>query len=535
MSMTAATRRESDRSAPRLSDLPPTALQTWSAAAIAAVVLVAFIALAPFSGMPLGALNIFFPLLDAFVFVTDLVTAVLLFSQFAIAGSRPLLALANGYLFTGLIVVPHALTFTGAFSPTGLLGANIQTGSWLFIFWHIGFAAALLAYALLSIQNPARTILPARERSAIGWSIAGAIALTCGLTWLATAGAHLLPPIILDGNRISPLVVYPIWLAILISASAVAVLAVRRRSVLDQWLMVVAFVYIGELVFSGLLPSVRFSLGFYAGRVFSIIASSIVLIILLAETTRLYVLLARSHARLQREQGNKLMTLEAMLVAISHEIKQPLGAIELNTAAAQLIVHETPPDIGEIEAIIGDTRDAARRIDETLDGFRSLFGRIELKQQAVNLNEVILDVLKLSRTELKAHGILARTRLTTELPPIYGDGNQLHQLVYNLVHNAIEAMSETSGRDSMLDVRTDIADRGAIVVEVSDNGPGIDPQQQANIFEPFVTTKPHGIGLGLAICRKIVERHGGQISASSVSPHGTIFRIQLNTSRPAAN
>jgi two-component system sensor kinase FixL len=87
----------------------------------------------------------------------------------------------------------------------------------------------------------------------------------------------------------------------------------------------------------------------------------------------------------------------------------------------------------------------------------------------------------------------------------------------------------------MLDVRTDIADRGAIVVEVSDNGPGIDPQQQANIFEPFVTTKPHGIGLGLAICRKIVERHGGQISASSVSPHGTIFRIQLTTSRPAAN
>ena len=108
--------------------------------------------------------------------------------------------------------------------------------------------------------------------------------------------------------------VYPIWLAILISASASSVLAFRRRSVLDQWLMVVAFVYIGELVFSGLLPSVRFSLGFYAGRVFSIIASSIVLIVLLAETTRLYVLLARSHAKLQREQDNKLMNFEAMVV-----------------------------------------------------------------------------------------------------------------------------------------------------------------------------------------------------------------------------
>ena len=109
--------------------------------------------IAPFAGKPLGALNIFFPLLDAIVFVTDLITAVLLFSQFSISGSRPLLALANGYLFTALIVIPHALTFTGAFSPTGLLGANIQTGSWLFIFWHIGFAAALLAYALLAIGN----------------------------------------------------------------------------------------------------------------------------------------------------------------------------------------------------------------------------------------------------------------------------------------------------------------------------------------------------------------------------------------------
>jgi signal transduction histidine kinase len=535
MSITAATGHQSDRSAPRLSDLPPTAFQTWSAVAVAAIVLVAFIAIAPFSGVPLGVLNIFFPLLDAIVFVTDLVTAVLLFSQFAISGSRPLLALANGYLFTALIVVPHALTFTGAFSPTGLLGANIQTGSWLFIFWHIGFAGALLAYALLSISNPAQALLPGREQSAIRWSVAGAIALTCGLTWLATTGAYLLPPIILDANRISPLVIYPIWLAILISASASSVMAFRRRSVLDQWLMVVAFVYIGELIFSGLLPSVRFSLGFYAGRVFSIIASSIVLIVLLAETTRLYMLLARSHARLQREQDNKLMNFEAMLVAINHEIKQPLGAIELNTSSAQLILDQSPPDIGEMQAIIDETRDAARRINETLNGFSSLFGRIDQKRQPVNLNEVILDVLKLSRTELNGHGILARMTLTTELPTIDGNGNQLHQLVYNLVHNAIEAMSETASRDRILEVRTSIGDRGAIVVEVLDTGPGIDPQQLANIFEPFVTTKPHGMGLGLAICRKIVERHDGRISASSVQPRGTNFRVQLRSSSRVAS
>src|ERR1700730_9298397 len=228
MGMTAVIDNESDRSAPLLSDLPPTAFQTWFAVAVAAVALVAFITIAPFAGLPLRALNIFFPLLDAIVFVTDLITAVLLFSQFSIAGSRPLLALANGYFFSGLIVVPHALTFTGAFSPTGLLGANIQTGSWLFIFWHIGFAAALLAYALLTIDNRAQPLSAARAQSAIRWSVVGS------LTWIATAGTHLLPPIVLDTKSISPLVGYPIWLAILISAATLSVLSFRRRSVLNQ-------------------------------------------------------------------------------------------------------------------------------------------------------------------------------------------------------------------------------------------------------------------------------------------------------------
>ena len=292
----------SDRSAPWLSDLAPTEFQTWFAVAVAAFVLAAFVGIAPFSGVPLVALNIFFPLLDAIVFVTDLVTAALLFSQFAISGSRPLLALAIGYFFTGSIIVPHGLTFTGAFSPTGLLGANIQTGSWLFIFWHIGFSAALLAYALLTINNRAQPILPGRAQSVIFLSVVSIVAFTCGLTWLATAGTYLLPPIIVDANRLSPLVVYPIWLAILISALAFSVLAFRQRSVLDQWLMVVAFISIGELAFSGLLPGVRFSLGFYAGRVFSIIAASIVLIVLLAETTRLEATfeIARSTKRMAR-------------------------------------------------------------------------------------------------------------------------------------------------------------------------------------------------------------------------------------------
>ena len=244
----------------------------------------------------------------------------------------------------------------------------------------------------------------------------GLIVLTCILTWLATAGAHLLPPIILGNNTISPLVVYPIWLAILISAATLLILAFRRRSVIDQWLMVVAFVYIGELAFSGLFPSVRFSLGFYAGRVFSVITASIVLIVLLAETTKLHVLLARSNMKLQLEQNNKLMNFEAVVAAITHEIRQPLQAIELNSDSAKLVLDRAPADIDEMQAIVGETKDAARRINETLEGFGSLFGRIEQKRQPVDLNELILDVLKLSRTELNDHKVLAQTTLTIGTP-----------------------------------------------------------------------------------------------------------------------
>src|SRR5207342_2881412 len=154
-------------------DLPPTPLQTRWALAVTAVVLAGFAAVVPIAGRPLVQLNAFFPSLDAIVFVSDLITAVLLYAQFSISRSRALLALATGYLFTALIVIPHALTFAGAFSPTGLLGANIQTGSWLFIFWHIGFSAALLAYAVLREEWFTAHVPQMRVLPAVGCSAAG--------------------------------------------------------------------------------------------------------------------------------------------------------------------------------------------------------------------------------------------------------------------------------------------------------------------------------------------------------------------------
>lgn len=170
-----------------LTTIPPTRGQRGLALAVAAVLLFAFCVTAPFTRMHLPPLDAFIPTLLGIFFVNDLITAVLLFSQFSVGRSRALLILASGYLFAALTVIPFSLTFPGAFSPTGLLGAGLQSAAWLYAFWHFGFAAAVLAYAWLKDADPTTNIPVGSTRSAIRWSVAVTLALVCGLAWLATA------------------------------------------------------------------------------------------------------------------------------------------------------------------------------------------------------------------------------------------------------------------------------------------------------------------------------------------------------------
>lgn len=512
-----------------LIDLQPTRGHTRAVLAVIIVMILGFAAVVPFAARPLVTLNVFFPTLDAIVFVTDLVTATLLFSQFYISRSRAVLALANGYLFTALIVVPHALTFAGAFSPTGLLGANIQTGSWLFIFWHLGFSLALLAYALLRKEK--QPAVSASMFSVIGWSVTLMVALVCGLTWLSTAGATLLPPIILDRARMSPIVIYPISFTILVSIAAFAVLGLRRRrSMLDQWLMAVALAAILELTFSGLLPTVRFSTGFYAGRAFSLLTASIVLVSLLAETTRLYVRLAGTNAMLLRERNNKLMNLEAVAASLAHEVRQPLTAIIAFAQAVRQFLTRDPPDLKEATLTIDDLVETGHRADRIFDDIRALFGRSALTKQPVDMNELVLEVLRVLESDLAKQEIRTQVQLTSPLPLVSGNKGQLQEVIINLIHNAIEAMVSCPGQ-RVLKLETELGADDTVSVAVQDTGPGLDSQNIAAIFDAFVTTKPRGLGLGLAICRQIIDRHDGRITGSSGSPCGAVFRIVL----PAAN
>jgi signal transduction histidine kinase len=457
-----------------------------------------------------------------------LITSVLLFAQFSISRSPSLLVLANGYLFTALIVIPHALTFSGAFSPTGLLGAGIQTGSWLFIFWHVGFAAALLAYAVLGEGKRAKLISEASTLPAIGWSVVSVLGLVCSLTWLATAGEALLPPIILDKTRIGPLVIYPVSFAMLISVAALAVLLARRRSVLDHRLIVVALMCILELAFSGLLPTVRFSAGFYAGRVFSLVASSIALIVVLAETTLLYAHLAQSAMKQRRDREGREIAMDVMAASIAHEINQPLAAMVANGNAGLRWLERATPDVDEARAAFARIVNDGHRASEVMDGVRSMFRKDVHGRTRLDVNNLVREVLTMIDRDLRSQRVSVSLELRNGLPQLLADRGQLQQVFLNLMMNAIDAMRSVTHRARLLRVRSDfIQEPSGVMVMIEDSGTGIDRKDKERIFDPFFSTKSTGTGLGLAICQSIIQAHGGNLRASDNNPYGTIFHVAL--------
>ena len=237
--------------------------------------------------------------------------------------------------------------------------------------------------------------------------------------------------------------------------------------------------------------------------------------------------LRKSNMMLEREQANKLMNAQAITAAIAHEVKQPLAAIAINGGAALRFLGKTPPELEEVRTNLKSMISDSHRTSDVFDGIRALFGKSEQKRLPVDVNAIIRGVLQSSRKELQDHGVETRLELATELPLVDSHGRQLEEVIFNLVHNAIEAMDAATDRSRLLRVRTELNDHDAITVAVQDSGPGIDPKQIDGIFGAFFTTKPDGMGLGLAICRMIIEHHGGQLTASSDGKNGSLFQFDL--------
>ncbi len=306
-----------------LAYLPPTPRQTRSALIGVVVLLLGLAVLAPFAGKPLPQVNGFIPALDAIIFVTDLITACILYSHFSITRSRALLILACGYLFSSLIVVAHGLSFPEAFWPTGNFSRSVRINFRIYLFWHLSLPATLFAYVWLRAKDRKRAAVHARTALVAVFSIAGAFALVSCIIWLAVAGEQILPPPLSNFDPLSSSV--PPWsvgLTMLICAAALSVLWAFRRSVLDQWLMIVVLASMVELAITGRLGwfhspgfGSRFTIGFYTGRVlFSLITSTVVLAALIAETTRLYAGVARA---------NMLSNIVKASQALSSEIELP--------------------------------------------------------------------------------------------------------------------------------------------------------------------------------------------------------------------
>ncbi len=504
-------------------NLPPTAKQKWSALAVVAVIVVALGLLAPFSVTPLPRIPAFVPNLNATISVTDLITALLLFAQYSMYRSRALLVLATGYLFTAFIVIPHALTFPGAFSPTGLLGAGLQTAAWLYTFWHLGFAIALMLYAWLKDEAP-----PARAaQSPIGLTIAACVSITfgfvCTLVWLTTAGDRFMPRLFVSQTELSALGSYVPSTVMAVSVLAFILLWVRRRSVLDLWLMVVASSLIGELA----LTVVRFSLGFYASRVFSLVTSTIVLFILLAESARLYARLADAHTALRGESSNKMMNIGAVVASLAHEVRQPLTAIVMRADSAARDLERKPPNIQKVRPALAHIVADGERISQTFDNIGDLFKNGKRSRAAIDVNDLTIGALRILRDDLKTHRVTARTDLMPAPPTIIGHQGQLQEVLMNLIRNAIEAMDTVKAGPRILTLGTRMHGEDYVAIVVEDTGPGIAPGKIDAIFDAFMTTKAKGMGMGLAICRMIAERHGGRLEASSAKSGGARFQMTL--------
>src|SRR5712675_1018162 len=277
--------------------LPPTHRQTRWAIAVGVCQVAALALLGPFAKTQLPEINAFIPAFGGVILVTSLVTSVLLFSQFAIYRLRALVVLACGYLFSALIIIPYTLTFPGAFSPTGLLGAGLETTASIYWFWHLLFPMALLGYGLMRDKNSDLGPAAPSLLAVIVGSVALVLTLVCGLTLLATAGTNYLPVLFADRVGFTPEARLAAATTMLLSVSAVAVLWLRRRSLLDQWLIIVALAALLEMALGAMFVSGRFSLGFYAGRLFSLLTSTIVLVVLLVETIRFHANVARSKER----------------------------------------------------------------------------------------------------------------------------------------------------------------------------------------------------------------------------------------------
>jgi C4-dicarboxylate-specific signal transduction histidine kinase len=237
-------------------------------------------------------------------------------------------------------------------------------------------------------------------------------------------------------------------------------------------------------------------------------------------------------ARAEVARVTQKMVMGEMTASIVHEIKQPLAAIASNAGAGLQWLARATPNLDEARAALNRIANDSHRTSEVIDGIRSMFKGDVSTEVPEDVNKLIHEVLTLVSSDIETQRIWVRTELFDNLPQVPANLVQLRQILVNLIINAVEAMSTVVNRPKILRVKTAVHDSSHVLITVENSGVGIDPKNVSRIFDPFFTTKSDGMGLGLSICRSIIESHGGRLSASPGQPHGSIFQIFLLIERP---
>ena len=232
-----------------------------------------------------------------------------------------------------------------------------------------------------------------------------------------------------------------------------------------------------------------------------------------------------TQAELARVQRSTMMG--EITASIAHEINQPIAAAVINAEAGLRWLGAQPPNLDELRQSLGRIIENGRRAGDVIDGIRALIKKAPPRKDRFDLNEAILDVVALTRSEVLKHGVSLQTLLAGGLPVVEGDRIQLQQVILNLILNAVEAMSGMDEGARELRISSERDGAGGLLVAVRDTGPGLDPTSVDRLTDAFYTTKPDGMGMGLAICRSIIEAHGGRLWLSANEPRGAVFQFTL--------
>jgi PAS domain S-box-containing protein len=235
-----------------------------------------------------------------------------------------------------------------------------------------------------------------------------------------------------------------------------------------------------------------------------------------------------AHRELESELAhmNRLSVMGELAASLAHEITQPIASARNNARAALNFLDQQPPDLGEVREALDSVVGDADRAGDIIGRIRDHIKKAPPRKDRFDLNEAINEVIVLARSAIAKNGVSVQTRLAEGLFPVQGDRVQVQQVVLNLILNAVEAMSAVDEGVGELLISTE-HDQTGVLVAVADSGPGIDPEHIERVFDAFYTTKSSGVGMGLSVCRSIIDAHGGRLWAGANEPRGAVFQFTL--------